>query len=253
METAEVLHSLGLDQKEIMVYTALLELGEATVLNISRKTTVKRPTAYLVLSSLESKGFVSKVFKGKRVLFAPQHPKKILTEAEIRLKQIKETIPQFEAMMQQTGNRPRVMIYEGKDALDKAFDETFLIKGEVLFMSNMELVQNIFSRTLQKLSYASSPEFRTREVIDDSEISRAYAKQIAGSYRQVRFMPKAFSPFATDIGIFGNTTLITSGKKEYFTVKIESEEIANAFRAMFEAMWQISYESNQTVDKAISS
>lgn len=56
------------------------------------------------------------------------------------------------------------------------------------------------------------------------------------------FGPKEFLPFQMDIGIFGNTVLITSVKKEYFTVKIESEEIAHGYRALFEAMWRISKE-----------
>jgi len=38
-------------------------------------------------------------------------------------------------------------------------------------------------------------------------------------------------------GIFGNHTLITSVKKEYFTIDIESKEIAKAFRTIFEMMW----------------
>src|SRR2546423_1650027 len=98
MNPNDVLRGAGLDEKEIEVYIALLELGEATVLQISRKTGVKRPTAYLVLNALEQKGFVSRIVKGKKTFFAPQHPKKILAEAEIKLSEIKKAIPQFEAM-----------------------------------------------------------------------------------------------------------------------------------------------------------
>ena len=245
MESDQILQNIGLDEKEISVYKALLELGEATVLTAAKKAGIKRPTAYLVLNSLESKGLASRVARGKRTFFTPQHPKKIITEAELRLSELREFVPQLEAMMQQRDDRPRVMIYEGKDELDKAYDEYFVTKGEIVFMSNMELTQDIFARSLQKFDYISHlSEFKTREIVDDSETSLAYAKRVSGPNRHLRFMPKAFSPFATDIGIFGNTTLITSGKKEFFTVKIESEEIANAFRAMFEAMWQISEEIN---------
>ena len=169
METTDVLQSLGLDGKEVAVYLALLELGEATVLTVSRKAAVKRPTAYLVLNSLESKGLVSRTKKGKHTLFTPQHPKKILTEAEIRLKQIKEIIPQFEAMMGQKAARPRVMIYEGKEALDRAYDESFLVKGEVLFLSNISLVLDVFQRTVTKQSYINyGPAYRIREVLYDN-------------------------------------------------------------------------------------
>lgn len=240
MNLAEVLSHFGLDDKEIALYLGLLEIGESTVLSISKKTGIKRPTAYLVLAALESKGFVSRVLKGKKIFFSPQHPKKIVTEAELRLKEAQDAVPQFEAMLQNKDDRPRVIVYEGRSKLDKAYDEAFLIEGEVVAFSNTALVQELFARTLQKVNYATSQKFRTREVLDDSEASRMYAKRWAGPYRHIRIMPKGPVLFETDIAAFGNTTLITSAKKEFFTVKIESKEIANAFRVLFEAMWQIS-------------
>jgi len=244
MNPHDVLRGVGLEEKEVEVYMALLEYGEATVLQVSRKAGVKRPTAYLVLSDLEAKGFVSRITKGKKTLFAPQHPKKILTEAEIKLNEIKSALPQFEAMLNKSDDRPRIMIYEGKDALDRAYDDVFIVKGEVLFMNNTALVEDVFERTLNKWNYATlSENFLLREIIDDSEASHLYASKVSGKYRHIRFMPKEFSPFATEVAIFGNNTLITSGKKEYFTVKIESKDIADAFRAMFEAMWLLSKES----------
>lgn len=240
MNPQEVLSHYGLDEKEAAVYVALLELGETTVLLIAKKAGIKRPTAYVVLQSLMSKGLVSRASKGQKVFFAPEHPNKLIADTELKLKEMQSAVPQLEALMQTASKRPRVIIYEGKSALDRAYDNAFLIQGEVLFMSNMDIVQDVFARTVQKLIYASSPNFRTKEILDDSDTSRAYAQTAEGPYRHVRIMPKQFSPFATDIGIFGNTTLITSGTKEFFTVKIESEEIANAFRAMFEAMWMVS-------------
>jgi hypothetical protein len=44
-------------------------------------------------------------------------------------------------------------------------------------------------------------------------------------------------PLEADIGIFGSHVLITSVKKEYFTIDIESKEIARAFRTIFEMVW----------------
>ena len=246
MNPAEVLKQIGLSDKEIALYMGLLELGEASVLAISRKTGIKRPTTYLILDALETRGLVSKTVKGKKTLFSPQHPKQILAEAQQRVKQLQEVVPQFEAMMRRSDDRPRIKIYEGKEALDRAYDDLFVVKGEVLFMSNMDIVQDIYARTLQKLDYAIfSPEFYTRELVEDSETARRYAAKVHSTHRQVRFMPRSFSPFATDIGIFGNNAIITSAKKEYFCVRIESGEVANAFRAMFDAMWAMSSEPTQ--------
>ena len=240
MDSYETLKNLGLENKEIEAYLALLELGEASVLEIAKKSGVKRPTAYLVLNSLESKGFVSRAVRGKKTYFLPQHPKKLITEAELRLKELNEVVPQLESMLQKASGRPRIMIYEGKDALDRADDEIFVIKGEVLWMGTPKLSKNILPRTFKKFEYATlSKDFNTRELIDESEESRQYANEISRPFREVKFIPKEYLPFEVDLCIFGNRTLITSVKKEYFTVAIESEEISRAFRILFEAMWRL--------------
>ena len=243
MTIQDTLQNMGLEQKEASIYTALLELGEATVLAVSRKSGIKRPTAYVILRSLEQKGFASRVLKSKKTLFVPQHPKKLVTEAELRVKELQDVLPQLESLFRKEEGRPRVMIYEGKDELDRAYDESFVAKGEGLYMGTLQLSQEVFPRTFRKYEYAPlSPEFRVREIQDESEDSRKYAEKVRGPYRIVRFMPKEMLPFEADIGVFGNRVLITSVKKEYFTVAIESQEIARAFRTIFEVVWQTAKE-----------
>ena len=239
MNPSETLKELGLEAKEIAIYLALLELGETTVLNIANKSGVKRPTAYLILQSLERRGFVSRVARGKKIFFIPQHPKKLVTEAELRLKELKELIPQLESVFHKGGDRPRVMIYEGKENLDRAYDEAFVTKGEINFIDTHKLSYEVFPRTFKKFEYVNlSSEFRVRELVDESEESKKFIEGVRGPYYEAKFIPKEMLPFEMDIGIFGNRTLITSVKKEYFTVAIESEEITRAFRTIFEVMWK---------------
>lgn len=243
MAIQEVLQDLGLEKKEVSVYVSLLELGESTVLSIAQKSGIKRPTAYVVLQLLEQKGFVSRVIKGKKTFFIPQHPQKLVTETELRLKELKASMPQLEALFHKEEGKPRVVMYEGRENLDRAFDEVFVVKGESLYMGTLKLSQEAFPRTFKKISYTTlSPDFKMREFIDDSDESREYARAVGGPYHKIRLMPKEFLPFEIDVGIFGNRTLITSVKKEFFTISIESEEISKAFRTIFEVMWSVGKE-----------
>lgn len=243
MAIPDTLQNLGLEPKETAIYLALLELGEATILTIARKSGIKRPTAYLVLRSLEEKGFASRIIRGKKTSFSPQHPRKLLTEAELRLKELQEVVPQLESLFHREEGRPRVMIYEGKSELDRAYDESFITKGEILYMGTLGLSMETFPRTFKKVEFVTlSPEFRIRELVDDSEESRKYAERVREPYHGVRFISKEFLPFEADIGIFGNRTLISSVKKEYFTIGIESEEITRVFRTIFEVMWRAAKE-----------
>ncbi len=241
MDIKATFHHLGLQQKEIEIYLALLELREATILEIAKRSEVKRPTVYVVIKALEQKGFVIRSLKGKKSLYTPHHPKKLITEAEFRLKELTDVMPQLESMFQHTADKPRIMMYEGKDQLDRAYDDYFAEKGEVVYMGTLQLSKEVFPKTFIKADYvANSSSYLMRELLDESPESLEYAQKVASKYRLVRFIPKKFLPFEVDIGIFGNKTLITSVKKEYFTICIESPEIAKAFKTLFEVMWSIS-------------
>lgn len=243
MDLKEVLNGLGLEKKEIDIYLALLELGEAAVLQISKKSGIKRPTAYVILRSLEEKGFISKAARGKKTFYFAQHPKKLLTEAEFRLKELKETLPQLESLFRKEEGRPRIMTYEGREALDRAYDEWFITKGEAMYMGTLSLSREALPKTYKKMEYVTfSPEFSIRELITESDDAREYKTKVHTPYRQVRFLPQELLPFEVDVGIFGNRTIITSVKKEYFTISIESSEITKAFCSIFEIMWQAAKE-----------
>lgn len=238
MDTKESLKHIGLNEKESQIYLSLLELGSSSVLAIAKRSGIKRPTAYVVLQSLVEKGFASRVIKGKKTLYAPQNPNKLITETELRLKELQETVPILETMFRKKRDKPRIKIFEGKDELDRAYDDLFIIKGEALFMSTNKLSMEAFPRSYEKQGLiARSSEFRIREILDESQESLEYANKVSGEYHEVRFIPKKLLPFDVDIGIFGNHTLITSVKNEYFTIDIESKEIAKAFRVIFEMMW----------------
>lgn len=239
MAIQDDLQHIGLSPKEAEIYTLLVELGEASVLDIARRSSIKRPTVYVVLRSLQERGLVSKVLKGKRTLFVPRHPRALVSEAELRLKAVERVMPQLESLLQKKEGKPRVMIYEGKGQLDRAYDDAFVVTGESLFVSNLGLSKEVFPKSFQKIQYKTfSSNYRWRELVDESEEAKKYAQEAQGPYRKIHFIPKELLPFDTDIGIFGDNVVITSAKGEYFTIRIESKEISHAFRVMFELMWQ---------------
>jgi sugar-specific transcriptional regulator TrmB len=241
MDINQTFQNLGLNQKQTAIYLAVLELGQASVGQIAKKSAVKRPTCYVVFDELEKKGFVSKLVKKDTTLYMAEHPKKLLTEAELQVKELKTIIPQLESLFRKDDEKPRVAVYEGKEQLDIAYDESFAVSGEVLYMSTLKLSQEVFQKTFRKMDLINlSENYRMRELVDESDEGRKYMEKVKGPFRDVRMIPKEFLPFEVDIGIFGNKVLVTSLKQEYFTVSMQSPEINKAFRQLFEAMWQLS-------------
>ncbi len=243
MVAFEPLQHLGLTPKEQSAYLALLEIGEGTVAAVAQKSLLKRPTAYLILDQLSEKGFVSQFKRGKHTYYIAQNPKYLVSEAEMRLKEIREAIPQLETLFVKGKNKPRVLIFEGKEGADKAYDDWFITKGEALFLSSAELAQEVFEKTYRRVDFKTlSDEFYFRELILDTPEGREYGEKVRGQYRKVRFLPPEFSPFETDIGIYGNRVIITSIKQDYFAVVMESVSTADSFRKIYEALWRMSIE-----------
>jgi len=244
MNIKQTLQGLGLQEKEAAIYLALLELGESSVAEISKKSGIKRPTAYLLLSSLVEKGFVSQVMKERKKIYTPARPQKLITDTQFKLTELQQIMPQLDSLFLKKEGKPAVIMYEGKDQLDHAYDESFYTESEVLYMGTLKYSRELFPKTFKKSEKVDLyPDYRAaRQLLDESPLSREFAKKYNNPFLRTRYIQKEFLPFEVDIGIFGDKTLITSVKKEYFTLSIESPEIANAFRSLFEAMWKLAKE-----------
>ena len=55
----DILKSIGLSEREIKVYLALLELGQTTVGPVATKTRIQHPKIYQTLEKLIDKGLVN--------------------------------------------------------------------------------------------------------------------------------------------------------------------------------------------------
>ena len=78
MDIKTSLEQLGLKDRQIEIYLALLQMGEATIQEIAAKTKIKRTTVYSVLDNLVSKGLVTFIDKDWHRAYFAENPKKVL-------------------------------------------------------------------------------------------------------------------------------------------------------------------------------
>lgn len=71
----QLLQEFGLDEKERQVYVLLLKMDWSTALQISRLSSIKRPTLYRVLDSLLKKGLVEQQLDDKTTYYSAANPK----------------------------------------------------------------------------------------------------------------------------------------------------------------------------------
>lgn len=126
------LQDIGLNDKEATVYLSLLSVEHASVLDLAKKTKIKRPTVYVVLESLLKKGLVSETTIGKKTHYQAEPPERLETFVEKRKialeesqRTLKDVIPQIKSIARESGERPVVKYFEGRDGIISANDELF--------------------------------------------------------------------------------------------------------------------------------
>src|SRR3989344_4273128 len=86
------LEQFGFSLSESQVYLTLLECGWVTVLDLSRKITIKRPTLYRIIEELVRKGMIEVKIGDKTTYYTASNPDQltsIIIEKEQKLADIK--------------------------------------------------------------------------------------------------------------------------------------------------------------------
>lgn len=233
----------GLEEKEAILYMAILELGEATIAKISQKSNIKRSTVYDTLENLKKKGIISQTNKGKRPIFLAENPEKLINTLENKKRTLQESMPELLSMMNLLDKKPKIRYFEGISGVKEVFEDTlrysdqeiltwypypYINLGEEYFWKHY-----IFERIKKKIW--------ARAIVPDTSQNRAFAKEIKEkAITTTKFVAdNAFSGFDLEIKIYGKNKLGIISYKEDLGIIIESEKIFAGIKAIFEGMWNL--------------
>ncbi|OGE77824.1 MAG: hypothetical protein A2751_02130 [Candidatus Doudnabacteria bacterium RIFCSPHIGHO2_01_FULL_46_14] len=238
MELTDTLEKLGLHAKEASVYLAALELGVASVESIAKKAGTKRPTTYLVLDDLQTRGLVSLVPRARKTLYTAESPELILTEINRKEELLKRFMPNLLAVYNAKKEKPQVQLYEGKQGLRQVYDKIFSSPA-IDFFSTIRDVFAMFPDMPKLLrERVITKQTKVREILTQTPADIEYVSWIKQhEYYQSRFAPKSFPEFLTDSAIYGNHVAFFSFKPAVFAVQIESREVSQSLRILFDMAW----------------
>jgi len=236
--------NLGFGEKEASVYLALLELGPSTTSEISRLAKINRTTGYDILESLVNDGLVSPVGQTKIQKFVAENPDKVIVflenkikQGEKRLKQAYNLLPELFSIYN-TEEKPKVKFYEGVERLKEAFEDTLTAEKEIIgyavgtdaFVAvGEEYLKDYFKRRVVK-------NIKVRVIAPDDPDTLKVTSQDKEELRESLIVPRDMFYFTTETNIYNNKIIIMSWK-EKFAVVIESKEIADAQKKIFELAW----------------
>lgn len=238
------LTELGFSEKEASVYLALLELGPSTTAEISRAAKINRTTGYDILESLVNDGLVNRIGETKIQKFVAENPDKVIVflenkikQSQDKLKQAYDLIPELFSLYNEK-EKPKVKYYEGVEAVKEAFEDTLTAQKEILAYAvgtdmfatvGEDYFKNYTKKKIEK-------NIHVRVICPDDPGSLEIISKDREQMRESCPVPKEKFYFTTETNIYNNKVLVISWT-EKFAVIIESKEIADAQKKVFELAW----------------
>lgn len=237
MNSLKSLVQYGLSERQAKVYIACLELGVATIQQLSKKLQVARSSCEATLTQLQAKGFVSIQKHKSTRRYIPEDPKLVMKTAEQKLKALTTTLPDLTSIFLKNKTIPSVRMYEGKQGIWSVLEEV-LAEAKVLhgFGSADDLFKTIGE---------TFPEFRKRRIqkripvkmiLRDTPHARERQRLGPSELREVRLMGDT-GDFASLMFMWDSKIASFSLKDQVVSVIIESKEIAEGQMAMFNFIW----------------
>ncbi len=240
MEIKHILEQLGLKDKKADVYLAALELGSATVIEISKKADIKRTTCYDILLDLIKIGLISETSKGKKRLFIGEDPEKILKELENKEKLFSEILPQLKSVYNIKGIKPKIRFYEGKEGLKEVYADTLKYSGEILAFASEDVVRVLGAEWAKDyLKKRVKKNIHVRVVLPKTKLISQIIEKDTELLRMSKPISPEKYPFSIEINIYGHKKVALMSSREQMGIIIEGDEIYKTMKLIFELVWDI--------------
>ena len=222
------LREFGLNNNEIKVYKACMELGSSSVTRISERANIYRTLTYEVLKSLSEKGLVSSVVKDRKKYFEAASPRKFVAILKEKEKRINEILPQMLAIQKSVKVKPSITLYEGKEGIKTVMENVLVEAKEFAGLSPKKALLNLLKYyTPHFVERRAKAKIKVRLLIDE--------KPLTEKYLEYRIIKKKFD---TGYWIYNNKVIIYSLlTRNPLAIEIENEDFAKTMRIIFELAW----------------
>ncbi|MBP9856159.1 MAG: hypothetical protein KBC48_02555 [Candidatus Pacebacteria bacterium] len=245
MVLEDYLQKIGLSEKEAALYVAGLQLGPATIQDLSLESGLKRTTIYEIIKSLQEKKLVNESQKGKKKVFIMEEPENVGLFLKQRENIFKQILPELESLQNKDTKKPAVRIYEGKLGLEKIYDDMIKKPGEILAFA---APKDLISKGILEFLQDDWEPRRIRSKIPMRRVNINLTKDSKRDFKifpkseeleQVKYLPADDYPFTVGIYVYRQKVAFVSyQKEEMFGIVLRSPAVNFTLKAMFETYWQ---------------
>lgn len=240
-----ILEHIGLSEAEAQLYLIGLQLGSAPASDYAKGTGMNRVTGYNVLEGLVMRGLftVSKSSRGKQ--YAPVAPEYLAVEARKNADALERVLPELRSMRGAQYRKPHVRFFEGWEGVRKVYEDTLTAKTEILNFANSGVVRRYWPQyDSEYVAERVKRGVRLRGIAPDDAIGRRVHGQDKLNIREIRLVPARDFDFRNEINVYDSKVAICSfdsglrGDADMFGVIIESPQVAETQRQIFEMAWR---------------
>lgn len=236
-QTEKTLVALGFAEEEARVYIACLALGKASVTDIARKTSLKRTSVYHYIETLLAQELLSKDVVGRRMVYIPQNPERILKDLEKRRTKLREILPTLTQAYTEVRHKPRVEFLENRNEVRRAyfsFGESFVPTYSIFSVASIQVV--LSPQEVRELNVSLHERgVDLYDLVAHEPEGKEYLRTYKRGVHRVKLLPKEFQ-LTTDVLVTGNRVLLVSFRNRMGII-VESDDLAEFFRNMFLFMW----------------
>ncbi len=229
--------SLGLSNDEMAVYLAALELGQASILALAKKSGVKRTTIYHFLGQLLERGILQETRKRKRNVYSALHPKQLVELERVRIKELEGVLPELLAVYNKSDQKPRVTFFEGVEGIKEALTDLLRVGKPMVGWADFSYRQSILRDFFNTFAAERARRNITYQAITrDTPEAHDWAKKNTGHLRDMKFIQS--ESFNTETLVYGNHVMFLSYQKNAFAVVIEDANIAATLQVAWQQLWE---------------
>lgn len=234
----DILKNIGLTEKEAKIYLAGVITGTAPVSTIAQEAKINRVTTYDILEKLKQKGLVSFFTKKKIKYFTSLDPSTVLEEFERKTNDLRSALPKLQRLTGKTSH-PRVRYFEGLEGIKAIYADTLNSQSEILNFCNSDEIRKIWPNYDEEyVEKRSTKNIFLRGIAPKDSSGIRVHSQDKKYNREIRLLRPELFDFTNEINIYDDKVSIISFKDELIGMIIESQEISNSQRAIFNICWQ---------------
>jgi len=237
-----IVESIGLPPEESALYLAGLSLGSSPASAFAKRAGMNRITAYNHLESLAKRGLLTVVQAKSGKKYAPVSPEEFALEARKNVDALHRVLPELRALQGASFRSPQVKFFQGWEGVKRVYEDTLTAEGELLNFANSALVRAHWEHYDEEyVAERVRRKLHLRGIAPDDEAGKHVHGLDHKALREIRLVPAKDFNFNNEINIYDQKVAIVSfgeGEGELFGIIIESADVADTQRQIFEMAWR---------------